>query len=82
MRGGDKMIKEVNPSLPLNIVPEPTNTNDVLTAEDVKQPILVGEGSLTFICGSCKNILLKDVDFGAVSGKTFKCPKCGSYNAL
>jgi predicted RNA-binding Zn-ribbon protein involved in translation (DUF1610 family) len=79
---GDKMFKEINPSLPLRVVPEPSNTNDVLVAKDAKKPIISGEGNMSFICGSCKNLLLRDVDFGKVSNKIFKCPKCGSFNSL
>lgn len=65
-------------------IPEPPpDTRSVFVFdENFVGPLVQGEGSVTFRCGSCKRVLLKEVGLEQFQNIVFKCPKCSSYNEL
>jgi DNA-directed RNA polymerase subunit RPC12/RpoP len=46
-------------------------------------PIIVFEGSNSYICGNCSHILADRIDEGQLPRSIlFECPKCNEYNAI
>lgn len=39
-----------------------------------------GKGHNTFVCGSCRSLLLVEVQPHTILGGVFVCNSCGSYN--
>ena len=69
----------------LTVVPKPKEgTASVLEKPKGgdKEPYIVGEGKNNYLCGNCGHLLIENVHEGQVAGIVFKCPNCGSYNAI
>ena len=50
------------------------------TDERGKIPVMKGKGRDSYRCGTCKNIILKNVNRNQFINIVFICPNCGSYN--
>jgi hypothetical protein len=65
----------------LQTIPEPKeNTRSVmqLTADN---PLFIGEGDTTFVCGECEKILLKNMPAPLnVRNIVIRCYTCGKFN--
>ena len=67
------------------VVPEPPEGDrDVLVSKDGRQePLLVGTGQDTFLCGNCRAVLAGSVGPEEIEDPPiFKCYRCGSYNEV
>lgn len=68
----------------LQVIPKPKEgTRSVLKPNDnFSGPIIIGNSSTNYLCGSCDYILCENVDRGQILNLVFVCPKCGSYNEI
>ena len=44
--------------------------------------VIKGKGNDNYLCGTCRNVICKNVNRGQISNIVFKCPNCDSYNLL
>jgi len=65
-------------------VPKPDgNSWTVLTyPKNVEGAVVRSTGEVNFRCGRCKRALLEQVGREQYRHVIFKCPDCGTYNAL
>lgn len=69
-----------------------TYTLQIITSTDLKTstimrlptpaPFITGTGPDNYLCGSCGNVLLKNVHPGQFRSIIIGCGKCKAYNAL
>lgn len=51
-----------------------------LKRHEAGQPVKRGGGNETYRCGSCKTLLLQNVDHHDAHGALIRCGKCGRVN--
>jgi phage FluMu protein Com len=75
------------------IIPEPQEgtrliyrkRSDGNSSNSVNEPFIEGNygEELDYVCGSCNNILVRNVSQGEISvNSVFQCPKCQAYNEV
>ena len=71
------------PTIKARIIPKPDEgTRTVLVGKELAGPFIRGQGSTTYICGVCRNILVEKVYHGQIRNIVIKCTKCQSYNEI
>ncbi len=45
-------------------------------------PLIKGEGSDNYICGTCENVICENVTRGQIKTLVMQCPNCHSYNQI
>lgn len=68
----------------MEVIPEPKEgTAPVLVfTKKGNYPIISGQGSDSYLCGACQNIICKNVERGKILNLVFKCPNCDSFNLI
>ena len=68
----------------MEVIPEPAQgTAAVLMfTKTGSYAIISGQGSDSYLCGACQNVICKNVDRGQIINLVFKCPNCDSFNHM
>lgn len=69
----------------LRVIPKPNENESgtVLILEQLGEyPVFKGDGTDNYLCGTCKNIIAKNVNRGQIKKFILVCPNCGSYNKI
>ena len=71
------------PTVTARVIPQPKkDARTVLIGDTLEGPFIKGNGSTTYICGVCRNILVENVYHGQIRNIVFRCPKGQSYNEI
>lgn len=68
----------------MQVIPEPKpGTAAVLVlVKKGKYASIKGQGSDSYLCGACRNVICENVDRGCIINLVFKCPNCDNYNLI
>ena len=64
----------------MKVIPEPPPNTRSILEPTFSAPAIVSEGPISYSCGNCGLILLKDVLPTQVQAIVIKCGRCKSYN--
>jgi DNA-directed RNA polymerase subunit RPC12/RpoP len=67
-------------TLAMRLIPEPAPGSRALLIPQGGAPALRGGGPLSYTCGKCGNMLLKDLMFEQARSYVVRCGKCGAFN--
>ena len=45
-------------------------------------PVIKGDGNMTYLCGDCETVLLETVEYKLVRNLAVECKKCGCTNDI
>jgi predicted RNA-binding Zn-ribbon protein involved in translation (DUF1610 family) len=64
----------------MTVIPQPAEgTRNVFIGA---APLQRGAGDITYVCGSCGELLAQNLSVGQSKGIVFRCPKCGAHNEI
>lgn len=66
----------------MRVIPEPAPGTRGVLMPGFKGPVLTSFGPLSYTCGACEAVLLKDMDFKQVKNAVVKCGGCGAFNEI
>jgi DNA-directed RNA polymerase subunit RPC12/RpoP len=66
----------------MKVIQEPKDATRTILNPKFAGPVMSGGGNITYKCGSCESILLKDVKYKSAEDMVIKCAQCGSYNEI
>ena len=69
-------------TLAMRVIPEPAPGSRALLIPQSGAPALRGGGPLSYTCGRCGNLLLKDLMVEQARSYVVRCGKCGAYNEV
>lgn len=67
-------------SIVMEVIPEPEKGTATVLISRGRHPLFVGSGDINYICGSCDNILARQVEQGMLINLVLQCPACGAFN--
>jgi hypothetical protein len=64
------------------VIPEPTDGTKTVFKKDGVEPIVIGDGDTSYVCGNCDHVLLSNVRKEELSDIVYVCFSCGSFNEI
>jgi hypothetical protein len=62
-------------------IPEPADNTRTVLRTDNEDPIMVGEGDISYLC-ECGHVLARNVVRGQISNIVFQCFNCGAFSEV
>jgi predicted RNA-binding Zn-ribbon protein involved in translation (DUF1610 family) len=77
-------MEEDMKKIQMEVIPEPEPGTASVLVLDKKgsYAIIRGVGDIDYVCGVCRNVICERVERGQIMNMVFRCPQCGSFNAL
>ena len=69
-------------TLAMRVIPEPAPGSRAVLIPQSGAPALHGGGPLSYTCGKCGNVLLKDLMVEQARSYVVRCGKCGAFNEV
>lgn len=69
-------------TLAMRVIPEPAPGSRAVLIPQSGAPALRGGGPLSYTCGKCGNLLLKDLMVEQARSYVVRCGKCGAFNEV
>ena len=69
-------------TLAMMVIPEPAPGSRAVLIPQSGAPALRGGGPLSYTCGKCGNLLLKDLMIEQARSYVVRCGKCGAFNEV
>jgi phage FluMu protein Com len=66
----------------MRVIPEPAPGSRAVLIPQSGAPALRGGGPLSYTCGKCGNLLLKDLMVEQARSYVVRCGKCGEFNEV
>ena len=64
------------------VVPDRQLKKATIFVSDKPPPMMIGKGSTSYRCATCKAVLLKDILPQHAQNAVYKCPDCATHNRL
>ena len=69
-------------TLAMRVIPEPAPGSRAVLIPQTGAPALRGGGPLSYTCGKCGNLLLKDLVVEQARSYVVRCGKCRAFNEV
>jgi len=66
----------------MRVIPEPAPGSRAVLIPQSGAPALRGGGPLSYTCGKCGNLLLKDLIVEQARSYVVRCGRCGAFNEV